>query len=834
MSKCVQIYLRKPPPNLPDYCYDADGQVRLELDVLQFDKTKQVEQLSEFDTLSGGGVLGFTLLDTACNYAVLKSYGNPNAFQFDHQICLDVIATEGYCTLRQNALQVLERTDDGWEAELIDGDGFWKTDMANMRMCDIDYPKIVFNDETIRDSWPNALYNDGDPGYYFPLVHYGNWGRESIRDDNGNITQLGFAEVTDFRPWFHVLALLQKAFCQIGWVFKSPVLESQWGRRLITYIAPNYDEIGVSTQLGWKVGWKGDTAVLGGGMNGNAPLFFHKEFLFNCDDTDPFYDDGGTGAAGFINTDTGQMDNLCGDYRIEIQMEIDPKFFDNPNQVISFAININGQITYSPQKTYDGTTTIFYHDFGIIKDLDGDSIIAGIGTQVQIFIEDDIIVSDNSFMKVTQTKFCLMADIEYDLSIFLDCEKSFLDWFKGILHLIGRGKIITDEINKCVTVYHPDDLTSMANGERPQPFHKPGPAKSTLGKIVCKSKNVTLNPEIENRFYQLQFADSDDCYVTETLNRDNDDNPMYVKRLDFGAGKNRNSETKKDVNNCFEPTGQIIADDLDAGNNPDTPHVEIPALWDNCDYENSTDIGPRIAYAAGLSRQYRGNDENGNPVYAQWSYRQPPFIFTEEELPFAYQLTEQEISDGVKFQGNVVYGNTEKDMYTLFWARRISEIKNAMPVTHEAVLSNCEFKAIDFRPKWMVEYEGQCYEAKLEEVDGFKSCSRAPGVLTFTPILYDEELECLEPIARGPLCNLSVTINIKDTTGPIRVVANAFGDTSQNMTFQWTKDGVPVNGFPDPNGHVLLINQGESGLYAVTVTNPETGCVATAEKDIQF
>ncbi len=40
----------------------------------------------------------------------------------------------------------------------------------------------------------------------------------------------------DLRPWFFALPLIRKMFCDLKFEFKSPILESNYGRRIITYI----------------------------------------------------------------------------------------------------------------------------------------------------------------------------------------------------------------------------------------------------------------------------------------------------------------------------------------------------------------------------------------------------------------------------------------------------------------------------------------------------------------------------------------------------------------------------------------------------------------------
>ncbi|MBK9258172.1 MAG: hypothetical protein IPM42_22255 [Saprospiraceae bacterium] len=41
--------------------------------------------------------------------------------------------------------------------------------------------------------------------------------------------------MADFRPLIHALKTMQLAFCEAGWKFSCPILETDTGRRLVTY-----------------------------------------------------------------------------------------------------------------------------------------------------------------------------------------------------------------------------------------------------------------------------------------------------------------------------------------------------------------------------------------------------------------------------------------------------------------------------------------------------------------------------------------------------------------------------------------------------------------------
>jgi len=50
----------------------------------------------------------------------------------------------------------------------------------------------------------------------------------------------------------YLLAVLQKGFCLIGWKFRSPVLESDWGRHLLTYVLEDFSGGGDLDNYGFR------------------------------------------------------------------------------------------------------------------------------------------------------------------------------------------------------------------------------------------------------------------------------------------------------------------------------------------------------------------------------------------------------------------------------------------------------------------------------------------------------------------------------------------------------------------------------------------------------
>ena len=150
---CVKIFLRTSPKRLPEFCYDQYGRVQLDTNELELDKVKSTETLNVLDNISADGVLGFLLLDTAKNRAILKHYGGASFLLHNQKALLPVYAVEAGRTLRQDNLSIVERNKDGWEVDLIDGSSFWKTGAEEVRICDCDFGVHNFELNETEDNW---------------------------------------------------------------------------------------------------------------------------------------------------------------------------------------------------------------------------------------------------------------------------------------------------------------------------------------------------------------------------------------------------------------------------------------------------------------------------------------------------------------------------------------------------------------------------------------------------------------------------------------------------------------------------------------------------------
>jgi len=758
MSSCVEIMLRKSPAGLPLWCYDDNGRVFLDVGDLELSKTKKREQLNEFNQITGAGILGFLLPRTDKNSIILAGYGCATHMGFNHKAKIPVIVRECGLTKQQNMISVLRKNRAGWEVELTDGSDFWKEAFEGFAMCDIPYDDIFLDEAFLRNNWANEFkYNDGDNGIWFPLVHYGNWTEPALYDSDGNLTQETSVTIADFRPWIHVLGAIQKAFCAIGWEFSSPILESEELRHWISYALRNFNDF-EDIEIGFKASTSADETFnqLSTLTDSGGSIDVHW-VRFDDDSTGDNFDTGAGTGAGYFDTALGNhyASGLSGTYDVEICININNtsgvaalmNFYLVQDSVAGSptAVNIGTQasVAIGPSLQVDpGQNTICFTYLDV-------PIVAGRFMRLYVdmnpfFADPNQFIQAGSYMKVSPKTFQMGENIILPVSQILDCNLSFLDWFKGVIHATGGGNLVTDYFCKKVTLYQPYGV-EMRDGSTPEPFFKD---ETTTGiEIICGSEQLEIKQELQNRFVRLKFCDPEDARVKDLGY--GPENPLHGRVVDLGEGFVE--DTTDNPNPTFEASSMIRAVDLlnpprTFNGDPVDTDVFIPALWDNTDNKVSTDIKARLMRTAptGLVQQYRGVDDLAAPVLAEWAFKRDlnnlvPTESPEDQIPYAYHLNTELIGPDaanlVTLEDHIIYGSESLDLFEMFWLQRLQEISNSFDSKYRAIIDICLFDRIQYRRKWLIEYEGKKFEAYPTTIENFQQCPRGIADITLTPIV---------------------------------------------------------------------------------------------------
>ena len=758
MSKCIEITLRRSPRGLPSWCYDEFGRVSFDLPVdLDFSKTKKSEQLNEFNQLTGSAILGFSLPPTDKNKLLLGSYGCATVFEFDHKQVIPVIVREAGRTLQQSAVSVLGKNREGWEVELSDGSEFWRESMKDFRMCDIPYGEIELTEAYLRDNWANsARFDESRDCMYWPLIHYGGFDKPASRDDDGNIVARTDVRIADFRPWLHVLGALQKGFCQKGYEFRSPILESEEMRHWISYVLSegldsSENRAGFRTSMSAPVQHNGLTRVEIG-----TNQHFITWMQFDDDSTGDNYDTSSIGngyfdpsAGNHYATDLGGTGNLqvCVDMnttqdvvvQIWINQAKDP---GSPNDIFPGADEetLASKLVFHPS----GTGQICF-DFNGIKIFPNRYLRAYIGLTDPLTL-NDLPANPPQFAQATMslelTQVAIEENMVLDVSTILDCDLLFLDYFAGILHALGGGKIVTDFLSKTVTVYHRDSFV-MRDGSTPEPFFiKNRPVKGV--DILCDSEQIEIKSELDNRYLRLKFKDPTDARVDEQ--GFDSDNPLHGREIDFGQGLEEDYDD--DANPTFEASSMIRANDITSqdvefrGVAINTA-PEIPALWDNLDFDVSNKLAPRLLTTIGYINQYRGVDTFGAPVVATWSFERnlnnaTPTVTTEFGIPYAFHINTEDIGPNAAslqvVDRHLVYGEEALDLYEMFWRQKLLNLSRLFSANYRGILDLFSFDCIDFRKELPITYEGKTFYAEILGVEEFSGCPRGTARFDIVPV----------------------------------------------------------------------------------------------------
>jgi len=737
--------------------------------------TKSVAELTEADQITDEAVLELNLPYSPANERVGDYLRNHNRLGNDYSP-LPVLVQEGAIV---HTFDLLEFTgaDDGqkvFRAKLKRSSQHWLT-LANTKYLNtIDLGLFEFTSTRLNINWEEqALYDGGvdAAGYYFPLVHYGGW----LQNDS--------VIVEDFRPWFHLLSILEKGFCEIGWKFSCPFLETDFGRRLIVYLSgKDYGQEGdILETRKFKAYFTADPVFLGNGITYAGKVEYDQEAFDNGNNFDLNTSEF-TGAGVFDFHAYAQFDSLD-------------------------AENDDTQTIQIIRRNLDGTTEVVaeekYNYVGVLPDgeffkmqVTAENVLVFPGQRIYVNLAGNFglffVNLTSAFWNTPRRILPQRGDI-LTLGDFINREYTLLQIFKGTVHLL-KGKVETNWIDREITLYTSYDSTIF--GEAVTGFYQ-NTRKALAQEIVVDSEVVELAREEKKRYLILQFADAKDKAV-ERLNRP-EEQPLFFKRLDRGSNFDEGIEYSK--NPFFEPT---LTDQIDKF--PVIPpllfnyDVVAPHLWDNENGELSFDLGPRILYCAGEVEQ-RAEPDSGpaTGVTRRWRYEGNSRTLT----PYAFQFsTTKRLNGGFlePFSHRLVYGEPNEDnldnpndLYTMAWRgeiiRQLFTIRSAI----KAFVGPQEYQRTNFRDIYAVYYNGRTFAARLLEITR-KTCNEEPANLILRPEPFAADAECDEIIVKEPTCtsqpDIDIAISVVNDT--IAATANDAGMKQAPITDVWqysTDDG---------------------------------------------
>ena len=798
-----RITLLNTPVNTPKQFLNADGSLSLDF-CPKFERSKKVDQAA-LDRVSSEGVLGFFLVLTEKN-----TWAITNAIQAERGLGSKgfyVQAWDDNIILPQTFLRIYNKTRRGTEAELVMHEDFWAISIKRLKLCQIEFPNFLLTEANLRDNWANNnIYRDGDSGLYFPLVHYGNWQTAAVYDDDLIQTQ-GSAGEADFRPFIHVLALLQRGFCKLGYKFRSPILETEFGRSLIAYLL--VDLSGNNSLDSFKIAayQTEPYQTIGAGYPTDLPnpLWMAPTNELQFVDTSVQGQDSGfyiVSPAGDARADGGlnyyYMRGLSGKYSFDVEFDVDTAYSGET------VILLVSMLVFDPTIPFPGglvaslaapqfisvSNTVRFRWTTPEFDIDPKWRIAFTST---VFFSSGgsgfgIYRISNGFVKANPLSVKFQANMQLIMKAWIDCELEFEKFVQGIVHAV-QGKLVSDELTRTVWLYQSDEAV-LFDGQIPEPFYQSARAE---GIYDCTSFKFTYRRIIDKRYYVLGYKNPDDEYVKQR-GFDND-NPVKARKLDFGT--KYEEATEPNLNPFFEATENIQATDLGHVNiispNIDTS-VVIPACWDSTEFKVAKKVKPRLLLAKGMVSQYRGKDSFSNDVVAQWSFKG----VIETELPYAFMYNTQALGTthtAVVATENIAYDFNVNDLSRTFWRSFLAELASNEEIDIQLIVNPIDFDTISMRRFFNLKFSNTYVVGRLISLERFTGTK---AEATFRPqnqlyAICDPVYNCSNvanfDLTRDNNCIIAIpTAGITSPVGTDKLYYRKIGDTI------WTEYTAPLCG----------------------------------------
>lgn len=735
MKKSLKIALLSVPQNLPLWCYAPDGNVYLDIDrETILNKTKSASALNDINKISGSAILGFKLLNSNKNDLILGEILEPAKFILTNTYFIEVNAFEGAICLNQNIIEVISK-GDGYECELSDKQEHWKYLIEGRTLNELNYPVIRLTEEWLTEQWTAGesdpedwtdahLLTDDHIGVYFSIWHNGNWREKAATyNEDDELTEKGEIGVVDLVPVWHIQRLLEKIFCLDGWSFRCDALNTRWGRSLAAKLLINLDEDIPVESFGFRAVVK-DKYIEFDFPEYNPSYWADTLYIQAVDDNEDGYD-------------AGEGDDISG-YYTGYDFETETPVYK--------ATGLSGKFSFRSLvklSTVDWSTKIYWEYWLIVNGqvenvFSGNIIDQSTGEkffeyELNLMPTDEVqVYTINRFSYGTTGIYTVMPGTYWELkpievtftegviinlSHLLPKDNS-MNLIKAFANIIGQAKITTDWITKTVTFY-PPHTTQVYGGNTAVGFYKsPERAVDVSEMIICDTE-VDYTPEATDfREIIVSFKATSDAYAkSKGFGKESRPYGRKIVSNPFAP-----AGTEKFIENIyFEPTINIFADDVKVDK---YLPIEIPASWDNSNYEVSKKHTPRIVSIVGYVRQFGSTD--GNVI----EFRKYYWKGEEKEFfPWVTQLSYQGVGEqNVRHDLNVVYGVQNYDLWD-FWEKDFYDRLFGIPVDFDAIITDAFFDKTDFRDYVRVYAKGRELTLKLEQISGFKSNASSPSKL---------------------------------------------------------------------------------------------------------
>lgn len=700
--------------------------------------SKSAEGLSVVGKITTAGVLGFSVDINPVNDAIFLAYSSGLVLDRDVYFYEVRVIVNGH-PLEFTRLYYKDRNlqSQTYELELRRDASHWIDQGQTMKVNEIDFGLFAPGSAPIEGYWDRPVYTGDyrDPfvdgtkrPYYDPIIDYGGWVDQSEPLQEASEQRVKAVGPEDIRPLLSLPYMIQRGAFQFGWTVEGVIFDTEWVNRLWVYILnQNYYE---ADQKGGRI--KGRlfetlemTAV-------HKPIRFTE--LVKGESSEVLHNS--TGLA-YDAWDAGIKNRSK--LALKYKMILKGKFWnDRPNQFTCVFQVV--EVDPGNNDVYTGESISPPEDFV--------EVVFSANEKRDISLEFDVVlkpgqkgaigalnvgftgfkIMSGMYFEVQSLNKCIMGSEEVPINPMVSDQYSWLDLFKGFIHLI-QGKIETDLLTKTVTVY--PTIEADLYGDIVPPFVLyEEPSVDIQDQIIEESVIITpLRPDLK-RYTRLQFApatgaDIDSLNLTE---------PAHSRKIINGMDLPDDVEELQ--NPVFEPTLEGVTSKIATQAGGRGPLPILPRLWDNTEGERSFNIAPRILFAFGLSRQKwpTPSPTTGAVQYTGFFWNTPPnpantgYIQT---WGYATQLRTIELDPAPDMDGNVVFGTAQNDLFVKFYLGLTQINQNASVINLLMYLRMRGYNNENFRLLNTFTIKGRRYQTPKTDILDFIPCEDIPTPVKF-------------------------------------------------------------------------------------------------------
>jgi len=785
--------------------------------------TKKLEQLTDINKFQVAGLLNFSFTSTPKNDWLLKHIILPNTLENTYAP-LPVVCFVGSHTLRNDQLYVSKGTRNNYTCQLVDRN-HWLPQIKDKYLSSLDLGNFVIDPATMASYMTQVRYLDTDTkGFNFPVAWYGNL----FNPYNPNFDYL------DLRPWFYSLYTLREIFTQHtdGWSFKCPVLETDVGRSIATYILDkdflNSGNDSLSNKY-FKAELENDFDVLNFTGNGTPEPTNATTIIFETEvaDVGNNYDNITGAFTGHVISDFASRGTL------NIKIEQDFFEYDTDSVQLELILQTNNDVDIIldtflfeaadlefPSVPYFLTSTGFSTGEGVPVLPGNKVIIRGSYSGSRGDIKKFRVNAGSAFWNIPRKAYYQEGDT-VEVNQWIGKKYKDIDYLRGHAHLFN-WKFETDYDTKTVTAYTPYEVEYY--GTTCEGFFVDTTIDIT-DKVQCNSEETIIpkNFNIE-RYILLAFKKSTDARIKSLELPES--NPLHSKLIDLG--EHLKEETKPYINPFFETTYSEYIQGIELNNR----EIELAVLIDNNEEGISFDIGPRICI---MDRERQWIENVAGDGYVPLDINilgqvQPLFLMPYNQSNAIIDVTAEE---GPAYREKVlIYGEDKNSLYQLAYRRWFNATINNANINILAALQIKDYFKFSLRYRYCFNYFDRFVIGFISTINDFNTCSDKSTPISF--FADKQTTSLLGPDLGGGdllICDDEVTLIITKVGNDYNLSYDAQGGAAVNsLVYEWKYQDETA--WTDITGNPTVSSPSRDFNVRLTIEFLD-GCIYVVRQDIK-